>query len=331
MVLTRLLAGRSLNPIGLGCMGLTHGYGVPPAPEDAGRVLLAALDLGYDHLDTARLYGAGRNEELIGKVLKGRRQDFFLASKLGIVIDGPKRFTDCRPETIRAQVEESLRLLQTDHIDLYYLHRRDFNVPIEESVGAMAEMVAAGKIGAIGLSEMSAETLRKAHATHRIAAMQTEYSPWTRNVELGVLDATRELGVTLVAFSPLARGVLANGLRDRETLLPDDIRFTQPRFSEENWPHNLALADGFNAIAAEAGVTPAQLSLAWVLSRGEHVHVIPGTTRLDHLAENAAKGEWRPGQDVLDRVDALINQATVAGHRYAPPMRKTIDTEDFAA
>jgi aryl-alcohol dehydrogenase-like predicted oxidoreductase len=162
----------------------------------------------------------------------------------------------------RKQVEESLRLLQTDHIDLYYLHRRDFNVPIEDSVGAMAELVQAGKIGAIGLSEMSAETLRKAHSTHPISAMQTEYSPWTRNVEIAILEATRELDVALVAFSPLARGVLANGLRDRGTLLPDDIRYSQPRFSEENWPINLTLADGFNAIAAGQGVTPAQLSLA---------------------------------------------------------------------
>ena len=310
-------------------MGLTHGYGVPPSPEDAGRVLLAALDLGYNHLDTARLYGEGRNEELIGKVLHGRRKDFFLASKLGIVIDGPKRFTDCRPETIRRQVEESLRLLRTDHIDLYYLHRRDFKVPIEESVGAMAELVAAGKIGAIGLSEMSAITLRKAHLVHPIAAMQTEYSPWTRNVEIAVLEATRELGVALVAFSPLARGVLAGGMRAPETLLPDDIRYHHPRFQTDNWPTNLALATAFDALAAEEGVTPAQLSLGWVLSRGDHVHVIPGTTRADHLAENIARVDWRPTPETVARIDRLINQQTVAGHRYAEAMRRTIDTEEF--
>ncbi|MDE2403584.1 MAG: aldo/keto reductase [Sphingomonadales bacterium] len=327
--MTRLLAGRSLNPIGLGCMGLTHGYGVPPTAAEAAEVLRKALDLGYDHLDTARLYGEGRNEELIGRVLKGYRRDFFLASKLGIVIDGPKRRTDCRPETIRAQVEESLRLLQTDHIDLYYLHRRDFAVPIEDSVGAMAELVQAGKIGAIGLSEMSAETLRKAHATHPIAAMQTEYSPWTRNVEIAVLEATRALGVALVAFSPLARGVLAGGMRAPETLLPDDIRYTHPRFQPDNWPTNRALAEAFDAIAAEQGVTPAQLSLGWVLSRGEHVHAIPGTTRLDHLAENAARADWRPSPEAVACIDALINQDTVAGHRYAAAMRRTIDTEDF--
>ena len=327
--MTRILAGRQLNPIGLGCMGLTHGYGVPPAPDEAARVLLAALDLGYDHLDTARLYGAGRNEELIGRTLQGRRKAFFLASKLGIIIDGEKRRIDCRPATIRAQVEESLRLLQTDHIDLYYLHRRDFTVPIEDSIGAMAELVAAGKIGAIGLSEMSASTLRRACAVHPIAAMQTEYSLWTRNVEIAVLEATRELGVALVAFSPLGRGVLANGLRDATTLRPDDIRFSMPRFQADNWPHNLALVDAFNAIAVEHGVTPAQLSLAWVLSRADHVHVIPGTTRLQHLGSNIALGEWRPDETVLEQLDSLLNQNTVAGHRYAEQMRRTIETEDF--
>ena len=328
--MTRLLAGRQLAPIGLGCMGLTHGYGIPPEPQDAARVLLAALDLGYDHLDTARLYGAGRNEKLLGEVLKARRGEFFLASKTGIIIDGEKRRTDCRPETLRAEVEISLRSLQTDHIDLYYLHRRDFRVPIEDSVGALAELVAAGKIGAIGLSEMSAETLHRAHAVHPIAAVQTEYSLWTRNVEIAVLEATRALGVALVAFSPVGRGVLAGGFRDPATLLPGDIRHGQPRFNDENWPKNLALVDGFNAIAAELDVTPAQLSLAWVLSRGEHVHAIPGTTSLAHLAENAAKAEWRPDASVLARLDALINQQTVAGPRYAPPMQKTIDTEEFA-
>ena len=249
---------------------------------------------------------------------------------MGIKIDGPKRSTDCSPERVKAEVDESLRLLRTDHIDLYYLHRRDFGVPIEESVGALADCVAAGKIGAIGLSEMSADTLRAAHAVHPVAAMQTEYSPWTRNVELGVLDATRELGVALVAFSPLGRGALGNGLRDRSTLTEGDIRYAMPRFSAENWPTNLALVDAFNAIAADAGVTPAQLALGWVLSRGEHVHAIPGTTRIAHLEENLARSEWRPAQAVIDAVDAAINQRTVAGHRYAEAMRKTIDTEDFA-
>ena len=326
----RSLAGRQLNPIGLGCMGLSHGYGMPPSPEEAERVLHAALDLGYDHIDTARLYGAGRNEELIGRALKGRRDQYFLASKTGIIIDGPKRLTDCRPETLQREVEISLKALQTDHIDLYYLHRRDFKVPIEDSIGALAELVRQGKIGAIGVSEMGAETIRRGHAVHPIAAVQTEYSLWTRNVEIAVLETCRELGIALVAFSPLARGVLANGLRDPETLREDDIRYTHPRFNTENWPKNLALVDGFNAIAADQGVTPAQLSLAWVLSRGDHVHAIPGTTNQAHLTQNVARRDWRPEPAVLARLGTLINQQTVAGPRYAAPMQRTIDTEEFA-
>jgi aryl-alcohol dehydrogenase-like predicted oxidoreductase len=321
----RTLAGREVTAIGLGCMSLSHGYGHPPTPEAAARVLNLALDLGYDHLDTARIYGAGRNEDLIGRTLKGRRREFFLASKTGIVFDGPKRFTDCSPDSIRAGVERSLEALQTDHIDLYYLHRRDFNVPIEDSVGALADLVRAGKIGAIGLSEMSADTLRRAHAVHPIAAML-----WTRNAEIAVLDTARELGTALVAFSPVARGVLAGGLRDPASLPESDMRHTMPRFNAANWPANLALVDAFAAIAAEQGVTPAQLSLAWVLSRGDHVHVIPGTASEAHLTQNIARADWQPEQGVLDRLDALINRHTVSGPRYGEAMQATIDTEEFA-
>lgn len=326
----RNLAGRPVHPIGLGCMNLSWAYGAPPPRAEAERLLHRALDLGYDHLDTARIYGLGKNEALIGEVLKGRRGEFLLASKTGIIVDGEKRRIDCRPETIRAAVDESLRLLQTDHIDLYYLHRRDFGTPIEESVGALAELVQAGKIGAIGLSEMSAATLRRAHAVHPVAAMQTEYSLWTRNVELGVLDACRELGVAFVAFSPVARGALANGLRDVTTLADADLRRTHPRFNAENWPRNLALIDAFNAIAARQHVTPAQLALAWVLSRGDHVVAIPGTTSIDHLEENIARADWQPDAALLAELDALINQTTVSGPRYPDAMQRTIDTEEFA-
>jgi len=325
----RLLAGRSLNPIGLGCMGLSHGYGEPPSPAEAARVLHRALDLGYDHLDTARLYGGGGNERLLGEVLKARRGEYFLASKTGIIIDGAKRLTDCSPDTLRREVEISLSALQTDHIDLYYLHRRDFAVPIEESVGALGELVRAGKIGAIGLSEMSAETVRRAHAEHPIAAVQTEYSLWTRNVEIAVLEATRDLGIAFVAFSPIARGVLAGALRDPQTLTDGDIRQPMPRFQSDTWPHNLSLVDTFEAIAAGAGIAPAQLALAWVLSRGDHVHAIPGTTSLAHLEQNLAAGDCEVQAATLDRVGALINQRTVAGARYAAAMQTTIDTEEF--
>lgn len=325
----RTINGRAVNPVGLGCMSLSWAYGIPPSPEDGAKLLHRALDLGYNHLDTARIYGMGKNEELIGRTLKGRRNEFFLASKTGIIIDGEKRRIDCRPETIRAACEESLKLLQTDHIDLYYLHRRDFDTPIEESVGALDELVKAGKIGSIGLSEMSADTLRRASAVHSIAAMQTEYSLWTRNAEIAVLDACRELGTTFVAFSPVGRGVFANGLRETASLSDNDLRRNIPRFNTENWPKNLALVEAFNAIASEYGVTSAQLALGWIQAQGEHIVSIPGTTSISHLEENISRWNWLPPKELVDRLNALINQNTVAGPRYGDAMQKTIDTEEF--
>ncbi|MEX6723927.1 aldo/keto reductase [Parapedomonas caeni] len=327
----RPIAGRAVNPIGLGCMSLSWAYGTPPSPAEGARLLHRALELGYDHLDTARIYGLGKNETLIGETLHGKRQSFFLASKTGIIVDGDKRRIDCRPETIRTALEESLRLLRTDHIDLYYLHRRDFTVPIEESVGALADLVKAGKIGAIGLSEMSAETLRRAAAVHPIAAMQTEYSPWTRNAEIAVLEACRALGTTFVAFSPVGRGALADPALDPAAFPERDIRRDMPRFTAEHWPANQALIRRFAELAHSVEATPAQLALAWVLSRGEHVVAIPGTASTAHLEENIARWSWRPEAATLAAVDALINRDSVAGHRYGPAMQRTIDTEDFAA
>ncbi|MEH6660147.1 MAG: aldo/keto reductase [Parasphingorhabdus sp.] len=326
----RTINGRSVNPVGLGCMSLSWAYGVPPSEEDASKLLHRALDLGYDHLDTANIYGLGHNETLIGNALKSRRKEFFLATKMGLVIDGDKRGVDCSPAAIRKCVEESLTRLQTDHIDLYYMHRRDFTVPIEESVGAMAELIEEGKIGSIGLSEMSAKTLRKAAVEHPIAAVQTEYSLWTRNPEIAVLGACKDLGTTLVAFSPVARGVLANGVRDVDALAEKDLRRNMPRFNEDNWPNNLELVNAFNAIAEEEGVTPAQLSLSWVLSQGEHVVAIPGTASIAHLEENLARWDWELSADTQARLDALINQQSVAGPRYGEMIQKTIDTEEFA-
>ena len=326
----RTLAGRDVEAIGLGCMGLSWAYGRPPSNEDGARLLHRALDLGYTHFDTARIYGVGHNETLIGEALAGRRDEFFLASKTGIIVDGDKRHIDCRPETIRGGLETSLTLLKTDHIDLYYLHRPDFTVPIEDSVGELARAVAAGKIGAIGLSEMSSETLRRAAAVHPIAALQTEYSPWTRNPEIAVLETCAALGTTFVAFSPVARGVLAGGVRDPQALTETDLRRTMPRFSADNWPINLALVDAFNAIAAEQGVTPAQLSLAWVLSRGSHVVVIPGTAAIPHLEENIARKDWVIPTDVAARIDALFTPEAVAGPRYAPAGQAIVSTEEFA-
>ncbi|WP_333839349.1 aldo/keto reductase [Novosphingobium sp.] len=330
-VTRRALAGRTINPVGLGCMSLSWAYGGRPSDEDGIALLHRAIDLGYDHFDTARLYGQGHNETQVGKALVGKRDKVLLASKMGIFATGEKRGVDCHPDTIRAELEKSLTLLQTDHIDLYYMHRRDFTVPIEDSVGAMADLIAEGKIGAIGLSEMSADTLRRAAAIHPIAAMQTEYSPWTRQAEIAVLEACREVGTTFVAFSPVARGALANGVRDPQALEEGDIRKAMPRFMGENWPRNLTLIDGFNAIAAEHGVTPAQLSLGWVLGKGDHIVAIPGTAKVAHLEENIARWDWTIPADAMAAVDALINQRTVSGHRYASGMLPTIDTEDFAA
>ena len=330
MVGKRQINGRSVNPVGLGCMSLSWAYGTPPSDEEGERLLGRALDLGYDHLDTANIYGLGHNETRLGNALKGRRNAFFLATKMGIVVDGARRGVDCSPDAIRRCVDESLARLQTDRIDLYYMHRRDFTVPIEESMGAMKELVQAGKILSVGLSEMSAETLRRAHAVHPVAAVQTEYSLWTRNPEIAVLDACRELGTTFVAFSPVARGVLANGVRDVAALPEKDLRHTMPRFNAENWPRNLALVDAFNAIAAREGVTPAQLSLAWVLSRGDHVVTIPGTASESHLAENIARWDWDLSAAVGAELEALINRHTVSGSRYGPVIQQTIDTEEFA-
>ncbi|RIJ14331.1 aldo/keto reductase [Henriciella mobilis] len=325
----RAIGGTDLNPVGLGCMSLSQAYFPLPSDEDGERLLNRALDLGYDHFDTARLYGLGHNEKLLSRVLKTRRDEVFLASKCGIEFDDGKRRIDCQPATIRRAVDKSLATLGVDRIDLYYLHRRDFNTPIEESVGALADLKTEGKIGAIGLSEMSSATLRAAHAEHPVGAMQTEYSLWTRNPELGVLETCGELGVAFVAFSPVARGALARGVKDPSTLPDKDLRRTHPRFDETNWPANLALVEQFNALADGAGITPAQLALSWVLSRGDHVHVIPGTASIPHLEENFETLALNVSQDVLDKADRLINQSTVSGHRYPERLQRTIDTEDF--
>lgn len=325
------LSVRSLGPfkvsaIGLGCMNLSHTYLPRPDPADAKRLLQHALDSGVTHFDTAALYGFGANERLLGEAIMHRRSTFTLASKCVLAeIDG-KRGLNGSPEAIARVLEDSLRRLQTDHIDLYYLHRLDRNVPIEESVGALVRAREAGKIGAIGLSEMSAATLRRAQAIHPIAAMQTEYSPWTRNVEVAVLDACAELGAALVAFSPLARGMLAGGV-GAQGFEPGDIRADMPRFQAQNLETNRALAARFAALANGAGLNAAQLSLAWTLSRGDHVIPIPGTTSIAHLDENLATLSLSVPQDLLDAVDHLLRPDAVAGARYARAAQAQVDTE----
>ena len=315
-----------VSAIGLGCMSLSHAYGAPPPREQAERVLKGALDAGYTFLDTAAVYGLGHNETLLGEVLKDRRGDYVLASKCGITV-GDERRIDGSPANLKDTCERSLRRLQTEVIDLYYLHRWDKRVPIEESVGALADLVAEGKIRAIGLSEVSAETLKRAHATHPITALQTEYSPWTRNPEIAVLEACRELGVAFVAFSPVGRGFLAGGVRDVSELEPGDFRLGMPRFQGENFEKNLELLARFEALAAEAGCTPAQLCLAWLLAKDPMIVPIPGTTNPDHMRENAAAADLRLPPDMVARVDEVVNEHTVAGERYNPAMQASVDTE----
>lgn len=328
--MARTIAGKELHPVGLGCMNVSWAYGTPPAHEDCVALLNQALDLGYDHLDTARIYGAGKNEALIAEALKGRRSEFFLASKCGIVVEGPKRGVDCSPEAIRTAIETSLRTLETDYIDLYYMHRFDPKVPIADSVGEFTRAIEAGKIGAYGVSEWSSAHIREAHAVHPVGAVQTEYSLWTRNVELGVLDTCKALGIPFVAFSPVGRGALGGELKDPSTLEEQDLRTKMPRFNAENWPKNLTLIERFAALARQAGVTPAQLALKWVLSRGGNVHVIPGTTNPQHLTDNYHAAGIEVSQAVLDEAGRLINHDTVAGHRYHDAIKPTIDTEEFA-
>ncbi len=330
------MAKRRLGPflvegVGLGCMSLSHAYGAPPAEADAEALLHRALDLGHDFLDTAAIYGVGHNETLVGRTLKARRDEFVLASKCGMRV-GPDngRILDGSPTGIAAILDDSLRRLGVDTIDLYYLHRLDPKTPIEESVGALADAVAAGKIRSIGLSEVSAATLRRAHAVHPIAAVQSEYSLWTRNPEIAVLDACRELGTTLVAFSPVGRGFLAGGVPDPAALPAGDIRRGMPRFQGAAFAANRALFARFADIAREVGCTPAQLSLAWLLTRDDTLVTIPGTADIAHLEENFARRDLRLDAAVMARLDALINVATVAGDRYSPALQASIDTEDFA-
>jgi aryl-alcohol dehydrogenase-like predicted oxidoreductase len=315
-----------VSAIGFGCMGLSSGYGPPTPRERAERVLLGALEAGHTFFDTAAVYGLGGNETLVAEVLGPHRSKFTLASKCGITV-GDQRQIDGSPANIKDTCERSLRRLKTDVIDLYYLHRWDKRVPIEESVGALADLVAEGKIRTIGLSEVSAPTLRRAHAAHPITALQNEYSPWTRNPELGVLDACRELGVAFVAFSPVGRGFLAGGASDPAKFGEGDMRAAMPRFTGEALASNLRLLARFAALAAEAGCTPAQLCLAWLMAKDPIIVSIPGTTDPNHMAENAAAAEIQLSADMVARVDATVNAETVSGSRYAPAMQSVVDTE----
>lgn len=331
----RRLGPFEVAEIGFGCMNLSHAYGAPPPVDVSKRLLLEAIERGVTLFDTAALYGFGANESLLGQVLKPHRQRIVLASKGGMAgvqfADGMKRVIDNRPEVIRHNCDDSLRRLQIDTIDLYYLHRFDKQVPIEETVGAMGELVREGKVRALGLSEVSADTIRRAHAVHPIAAVQSEYSLWSRNVEIGVLDACREVGAAFVAFSPLARAFLTGTLRDVSGFDAKDIRRQMPRFATDAYAANLQLLAGFATVAEEAGCTMGQLALAWLLHRGDQVIPIPGTTQAAHLRENLGASGIALSADVMARLDALINQRTVVGPRYNATTQAEIDTEQFAA
>lgn len=327
---TRRIAKTEVASVGLGCMNLSHAYGTPPSAKDAEAMLLGALDLGVNHFDTAALYGFGNNESLLGNVLSSRRDEFFLASKCGMTgVDGT-RVIDGRPETLKATCEESLKRLQTDVIDLYYLHRWDKSVPIEDSIGGLAELVSEGKIKAIGLSEVSAETLKRAHAVHPIAAVQTEYSLWTRNPEIAVIEACKDIGAAFVAFSPLARAFLSGNLTDLSSLETKDLRHNLPRFTPENYAKNLLLLEGLPSIAEENNCTMAQLALAWMLAKHDHIIPIPGTTNSQHLVENMAAANVTLDAASIAKLDSLINQETVQGPRYNAATQKEIDTEEFS-
>ncbi|MGO1887634.1 MAG: aldo/keto reductase [Halomonas sp.] len=317
--------------IGLGCMNLSHGYGSIVPESAALRALDKAFDMGYRHFDTATLYGATANEQVVGRALEGKRKQLFLASKCGMAMDpeSGKRVIDGHPATLRKQCEASLARLRTDHLDLYYLHRLDRQVPIEESVGALGRLVEEGKIGGVGLSEISAITLRRAVAEYPIAAVQSEYSLWTRNPEIALIDACRELEVALVAFSPLGRGFLTGAIKDPARLEEGDMRRNMPRFSAENYPHNQKLFERLAALAQALNVTPGQLALAWLKAQGEDIIPIPGTRSPDHMRENLAAETLHLDVTTQQQLNAMMTPDQVAGARYSAAQQADIDTEEF--
>ena len=313
---TRQLGDLSVSALGLGCMGMSQSYGEADEVESIATIR-RALDLGVSFLDTADVYGDGRNEMLVGRAIAGRRDEVVLATKFGLARDDGSMRTNGRPEYVRAACDASLIRLQVDHIDLYYQHRVDRTVPIEESVGAMAGLVTAGKVRWLGLSEASAATLRRAVAVHPIAALQSEWSLWTRDLEAELVGAARSRGVGIVAFSPLGRGFLTGAITSPDDFADDDFRRGHPRFTGDNFHKNLRLVDVVRAVAVEHDCTPGQLALAWVLAQGHDVVPIPGTKRRTYLEENVGALKVNLTAQDLARLDAAMPAGAAAGGRYA--------------
>lgn len=317
--------GLETSALGLGCMGMSFAY--EGADEDECRATIRhALERGVEMLDTADMYGPHTNERLVGDTLAPVRDEVVVATKFGNRIDNPERPVDGRPAYVHAACDASLARLGTDVIDLYYQHRVDPDVPIEETVGAMGELVEAGKVRFLGLSEAGAETIRRAHATHPISAVQTEYSLWTRDVERSVLPTLRELGIGFVAYSPLGRGFLTGAIRERDALAAEDRRRDMPRFQQGNLEHNLALLEAIEHVAANAEASPAQVSLAWVLAQGGDIVAIPGTTRRAHLDENLAGAALSLTDDDLAELSRVSDDHDVAGERYPPGAMQHVET-----
>jgi aryl-alcohol dehydrogenase-like predicted oxidoreductase len=323
--------GPQVFPIGLGCMGMSEGYGERAERDEQESIatIHRALDIGANFLDTADIYGPHENERLVGRALQGRRSQAVLATKFGFVADreqAKKRRIDGRPEYARAACDASLKRLGVESIDLWYLHRADPAVPIEDTVGAMADCVRAGKVRYLGLSEVSAETLRRACAVHPISALQSEYSMWTRDPEdNGVLATCKELSVTFVAFSPLGRGFLTGTVRSTDALGRDDMRRRLPRFQADNLAQNTRLVDAVTQLASKRGCTPAQLALAWVLGRGEHIVPIPGTKRRSRLEENTAAARITLSDEEVRAIDDLLPRDAIAGARYPDSLMELVN------